>query len=370
MTATPNSKALLRASEAITNWRALAMTMLGGIAVLLFVTLTGWLATSSFRLGGLLGFITIVVALIAYSAIGILLMRQAQGRDISLTDAFLQALFTVHRLFGVGVLLVLILLGIVLAALLILFLCRIPGLGSLLYGVAYPALAVVLGVTIAGLFYVGFPLAAPAIWEGNSVFGTIARLMVIARRRLLFVVVSLLMLLLLVAVLSAVVSFVLVSGNMAVVGLSSAVHIPVLDGIGSIFRSSMLGGMGGYMNRYEEVSSYTYAMAFGSGLLFTLGAIVPMLTFINGNCLIYLQAVEGLEFSEAEEKLQAGVDEARRRAQEARDRVNSKLEESRAATTPAVATSAGPAPRTCSNCRMHLGTDDLFCGECGTRNPV
>lgn len=366
MTAAPNPKDLLRASEAVTNWRALAMTVLGGIAVLLFAALTGWLARSSFGLGGLFGVITFVVALVAYSAVGILLMRQAQGRDVELMDALLQAVFTVHRLLGVGVLLFLIFLGIVLAALLILFLCRIPGLGSMLYSVAYPVLAIVLGVTIAGLFYVGLPLAAPAIWEGNTVFETIARLMVIVRRRLLFVIVSLLMLTLLVAVLSAVVSFVLISGNMAVVGLSSAIHIPVFGGIGSLLHGFMMGGMGSGMDMYGDVSSYTYAMTFGSGLLFTLGAMVPMLTFINGNCLIYLQAAEGLEFGEAEGKLRAGVDEARRRAQEARDRAGSKLEEAKAAVAPAAAPAAA---RACANCHTHLGAEDQFCGECGTRNP-
>lgn len=372
--AAPNPKALLRASEAVTNWRALATTVLGGIAIFLFVALTGWLARSSFWLGSFFGLITIIVALIAYSAVGIILMRQAQGREVGIMDAVLQALFTVHRLFGVGILLGLIFLGIVLASLLILLLCKIPGLGTLLYGIAYPILAIVLGVTIAGLFYVGFPLAAPAIWEGNSVFQTIARLTVIVRRRLLSVIVNLLTLILLVAVLSGVVSFVLISGNMAAVGLSSAVNIPVFGGMGSLLHSFMMGGadFGGYGNPYSDVSSYTYAFGFGTGLLFTLGAIVPVLTAINGNCLIYLQAIEGLEFGAAEEQLRAGVDEAKRRAQEARDRASSKLEESKAAIVPAAASAstAAAAPRGCSHCHAPLGADDLFCGECGTKNPL
>ena len=368
---TANPEDLLRASEAVMNWRALTMTVLSGVAVFLFIALTGWLARSSIVLGGIFVILTLLVALVGYSSVGIILMRQAQGRDTGLVDALLQAVFTVHRLLGVAILLALISLGIVLGAMLILFICRIPGIGSMLYGVAYPAVAVVLGVTLAGLCYVGFPLAAPAIWEGNSVFETIARMAVIVQRRLLFVIVSLLMLMLLVAVLSAVVSFVLIGGNLAAVSLSSAVGIPVLGGMGGLLQGLMFGRFGMRMGMdaagFSDVSSYTYAFCFGSGLLFTVGAIIPMLTFINGNCLIYLQAVAGLEFGHAEDKLRAGVDEARRRAQEARERVHTRLEESASTAELSVAHSS---TRQCSRCGSALGADDQFCGECGARNPA
>ena len=49
------------------------------------------------------------------------------------------------------------------------------------------------------------------------------------------------------------------------------------------------------------------------------GAIILALLFINGTCLVYLQVTEGLDFSEAEKKLREGLDEAKRRALEARE---------------------------------------------------
>lgn len=365
-----NPRALLRATEAVTNWRALVMTLLGAVAVFLCVALTGWLGMRTPLIGALFGLVTLVVALVAYSAVGIILMRQAQQQPITLVDALLQALFTVHRLFGVGLLLVAIFLGVVLASLLLLFLCRLPGLGTLLFALAYPVLALVLGVAVVGLGMVAFPLAAPAVWEGNTVFQTVARLLAIVRKRLLNVVVNALVLVLLLTVISGVVGIVLASGNMVAVSLSSAAGIQVFGGMGSVFQSMMMGAMGGqqFGGWQPEGPSYLYAFGFGSGLLFTIGAIVPMLTAINGNCLIYLDAVSGLDFSAAEEKLRAGVDEARRRAQEARERANAKLDASAAASANAKANQAASNVRACAGCQAPLGPDDRFCGECGCDN--
>lgn len=368
-----NPRALLRSTEAVTNWRALVMTVLGAVAVFLCVSLTGWMSMRVPMLGMVFGLVSLAVMLVAYSAVGILLMRQAQQRPVTMADALLQAVFTVHRLLGVGLLLVLIFIGIVLASLLVLFLCRIPGLGALLYALAYPVLALVLGVSIVGLGLVAFPLAAPAVWEGNTVFQTIARLLAIMRSRLLNVIVSMLVLVLLLAVLSGVVGGVLASGNMAAIALSSAAGVEVFGGVSGVLQSLAMVAMAGQQGSgwQPDGASYLYAFSFGSGLLFTIGAIVPVLTAINGNCLIYLEASSGLDFSEAEGKLRSGVDEARRRAQEVRERAATKpvQPEGKVAehSVGQPEAAAGPA-RACSGCHAPLGPEDRFCGECGTDN--
>jgi len=367
----PTSYGLLRAAEAVTNWRALAMTGLAGLVFFLFVALSGWLMGSSVVLGGLFGIVSLLVGLIGYSSVGITLMRRAQGQDVSFADAILQAVFTVHRLLGVGVLLFLAFLGMVLAALLVLFICKIPGLGVFLYSFALPILAVVLGMTIAGMFYVGFPLAAPAVWEGNTAFQTVARLVVIVRHRLLAVITNLVILSLLVMFLSGVVSFVLLSGYSTSMGLSSAVGISPMGGLTSLFQGVMGGMMGSPMGMYGMASSTSYTGAFGfaTGLLFTIGLTIPFLTFINGTCLIYLQTVEGLNFGETEEKMREHVEEAKRRTQEARDRAGSKLQEARSSVqASSKQVSSVVAGRACLKCSAPLAPDDVFCGECGAPN--
>jgi len=367
--AVPNTStnALLRASEAITNWRALAATLSGGVVALMCMALTSWMMRTSVLLGFLLMVVTLVVISIAYSTVGIILMRSAQGRDVTVMDALLQATFSVHRLFGVGILLMLLVLGVFLAALLVLFVCKIPGLGTLLFAITYPVLAVVFGVAVLA-YYLGALLASPAIWEGNSAFQTIARVIAIMRRRLLSVTVSVLMLIVLVCVLGSIVGFVFGIGNALALGMSSAVHIPVFSGLSLLPQLFSLGGAQGFENPYADIGAYTASMTFGMGLLFTLGAIVPFLTLINGSCIIYLQAVNGLDIGDAEGQLRAGVEEAKRRAKEARERASSKLEESKLAMVPAA--SAAAAMRTCSHCHSPLAMDDQFCGECGAKNAL
>ena len=378
------SYGLMRAAEAVTDWKALALTCAAGVVSFLCVALTAWLTKTSMALGGIFMLVTFVVWLIGYSSVGILLMRRAQGHAVSMLDAVMQATFTVHRLLGVGILLFLLFLGVALAALLILLVCKIPGIGPVLYGLVFPILTIILGVTIAAMFYVGFPLAAPAIWEGNTAMQTIARLIGIVRTRLLSVITNLVILALLVVFISCVVAFLLAAGYSTTTGLSTSVGISPIGGIASMLpMGGLLGGAGqfggGAYGAYGgyglgETSSYTGSFAFASGLLFTIGAIIPFLTYINGTCLVYLQAAQGLNFSATEAKLREGVEEAKRRTQEARERAHARMNEAKTAVQPVPQPAfsyATPAPqRRCSSCHATLAMDDQFCGDCGAKNPI
>lgn len=362
-----NPYGLIRAADAVTDWRALATTALAGLAFFLCAAVSGWMAKTSGVLAFVFGLVTLLVGMVGYSSIGIMLMRRAQGVQTSIADAVMQAVLTVHRLLGVGLLMLLAFAGMALAALLLLFVCKLPGVGNLLYAIVFPIVTVVLGMTIAGMFYVAFPLAAPAVWAGNTIWQTAARLFVIIRQRLLSVITNLVILSILVFFLSSVVMFVLYSGYFATVALSAKVGIYSAGGLGGLFQGAM-SSMSGYGGD-DSAMSYGGAFAFATGMVFMIGMIIPFLTFINGSCLIYLQTVEGLEFDGAEQQLRGHMDEAKRRAQEARDRAGSKLEEAKAAVQrPAPA--AAPQARSCSNCHEPLAADDVFCGGCGTKNPL
>jgi len=321
-----------------------------------------------------LGLITFIVGLIGYSSVGILLMRQAQDQEIGFMDAILQAVFSVHRLLGVAVLLFLMFVGIAIVALLLFFVCKIPGLGSFLYAFIFPIVTVVVGMSIAGMVYVAFPLAAPAIWEGNTIYQTLARLVVIMRRRLLPVITNLVVLALLVFFLSSVVWVILFSGYSASLGMSAAVGIHSASSLASSFMGLMANGgmINGGMNGFEGMggeAQYAGSFAFATGLLIMIGAVIPFLTFINGTCLVYLQTIEGLHFGEAEEQLRGHVEDAKRRAQDAKDRASAKFQEAKTSSQRPPATTQS-ATRSCANCKAALAADDVFCGECGTKNPI
>ncbi|CAM2190798.1 Zinc ribbon domain-containing protein [Burkholderia cepacia] len=409
---------LLRAAEAVTNWRALAMCAVALVASMLMGMLTIQVLGHSPVLGLLFVIATCAISLIGYSAVGIVLMRDAQGEPVGFVDALLQATFTVHRLIGVGVLLAVGWVLFLLALLIVFLVCQIPGLGPLLYAIAYPLAAIVAGAIFAGMWYVGYPLAAPAIWQGNSTLQTAARLLQIGRRQLLGVIVRMFGLLLLVGVLSAVVLGILGTGAAIASSISAATGtsplgglMSTLGGLGGFGRHAGayglgadaaeggLGGLGGFgrhagayglgadaaegglggLGGFDYRSmAYLGAYGFGNGLLVAIGLVIPFLTFVNGTCLIYLQTVSGVDFSATEEKLSQHVADAKRHAEQARERAADHLAKARAShAAGAAGTASLPASDTaspatdeataCAQCHKPMAADDLFCGECGAR---
>ncbi|HIH2746399.1 hypothetical protein L3V59_41785 [Burkholderia aenigmatica] len=405
---------LLRAAEAVTNWRALAMCAFAIVASMLMGMLTIQVLRHSPVLGLLFVIATFATALIGYSAVGIVLMRDAQGESVGFVDAVLQATFTAHRLLGIGVLLAVGWVLLLLALLIVFLVCKIPGLGPLLYAIAYPLAAIVAGAIFAGMWYVGYPLAAPAIWQGNTTLQTAARLLHIGRRQLLGVIVRMFGLLLLVGVLSAVVFGILGTGAAIASSISAATGTSPLGGLlGMLGGMGGLGGLGGFgrhasaygmgayglgadaagsgfggmggmggMGGFDYRSmAYLGAYGFGNGLLFAIGLVIPFLTFVNGTCLIYLQTVSGVDFSATEEKLSQHVADAKRHAEQARERAADRLAKARDAQAASTAGAAGTAPLTspgtaspaaddaaaCAQCHKPMAAADLFCGECGAR---
>ncbi|WP_175925386.1 hypothetical protein [Burkholderia cepacia] len=94
--------------------------------------------------------------------------------------------------------------------------------------------------------------------------------------------------------------------------------------------------------------------------------------------LIYLQTVSGVDFSATEEKLSQHVADAKRHAEQARERAADHLAKARAShAAGAAGTASLPASDTaspatdeataCAQCHKPMAADDLFCGECGAR---
>ncbi|KAG0162737.1 hypothetical protein DFQ28_004396 [Apophysomyces sp. BC1034] len=389
----PTHFGLLRAAEAVTNWRALTMCACASLATTLSGLLTMHIQHHSTALGLLFAIATLVVGLVGYCAVGVVLMCSAQGQPVRLVDALLQAVFTTHRLIGIGFLLCAGWLILILAILLVFFVCKIPGIGPLLYAIAYPLTAVLAGMAFAGMGCVCYPLAAPAVWQGNSTLQTMARLMHICRQQLISVIVKMLGLLFLVGILSGVVFAILSVGIAITSSISAATGIsPVrsligtVPGFGGLDRYGMAYGFGansmtGALGTFGDAAghrdtAYVGSFGFGTGLLIAIGFVIPFLTFLNGCCLIYLQTAGDTDFSAAEEKLRERVAQAKRQAKQAREHAAERLARSSMAHAdakePHAPTEASAdkadnkaADGTCSRCHMPMASDDQFCGECG-----
>ncbi|WP_196488339.1 hypothetical protein [Burkholderia cepacia] len=212
--------------------------------------------------------------------------------------------------------------------------------------------------------------------------------MQIGRRQLLGVIVRMFGLLLLVGVLSAVVLGILGTGAAIASSISAATGTSPLGGLmstlgrhagayglGADAAEGGFGGLGGF--DYRSMA-YLGAYGFGNGLLVAIGLVIPFLTFVNGTCLIYLQTVSGVDFSATEEKLSQHVADAKRHAEQARERAADHLAKARAShAAGAAGTASLPASDTaspatdeataCAQCHKPMAADDLFCGECGAR---
>lgn len=327
-------------------------------------------------------------------AAGVLLMDQArQITARSIQDAVLYGLLCVPKTIVLVVGLVLAFLAVYALIALLLWLCKIPGLGPVLYAFVYPVSVVGAGVAVFGLIF-GFLMALAAIWEGLGVFAAMARVLGIVRSRLVEVVLLLSVALLIVGAMAGLVSAVLAAGALPTSGLS----IGILGVRASGFDAfGMLSGGG---------DAYTVARLFGGAVLACLAATVVLLVWLLGVNLAYLRCSEGLDHSATEGAMHAALADARRKAaemgakaKEAAERAKSQAQEAMAqqraaaesarqqaaAASQAAAVAAADAPGAqppqptaavaaapvaCPACGAAVSPDDAFCGNCGHRMRV
>lgn len=354
-----NTGSLLDATEALGNWRALALfaaSLLG--AALVFGVLALTQSTFGLFLGALLSWL---VAFYGVNAVGIMLMdasRNGQSRKVA--AAVMASLFSSHRLLLVGLVALAGMLLLLLLVAIVLLLCKIPLLGPLLFTFALPLTALLLGFAFFALAYVFYPLAASAVWSGASVRETLVNLLAIARQRLVSVVVKELVLALVVLVSAGIIGGIVFSGLGMVMSMSAG----ILGGIGGLGMQSMammaMGGMG-------EGGGYVIAGGLGSSLLLAAAMIVPGLIALQGCCQIYLSSIDGLDVSATEQELARRQQQLEQKTQQIKQKIEEQKQQLATPTpAPAAASNTAMALPHCPHCKALLeDADDRFCGECG-----
>lgn len=354
------SSSLLGALDAVTQWRPFAVLIMTFLACAVisaaFGGLTMSLVGSSNGMAALVGFlgmlITFSIGLVGVNAAGILVSDGVWGRDQrSISQAVLVSLFTSHRLLLVLLFEGLLFLVYLLALGVLLMVCKIPGIGPLLFAIVYPFGALLSGVMLFGLLYVAIPLAAPAIWSGSSATSALVMLKEIARHRLIMAVVMSLMLGLLMVVVSAIVMGIVGSGVGITLGMSAGI-VGVSMNFGSFM--SMMGGSGG--------SGYVWALGLGSTILFLVAAIPVFLVGMKGAAIIHHTAIAGLSLREAEDKVKLQLQVAKERAQEIKTQVAAQAAAAQQVTPKEVPLALA---LTCPICTTAVTDADVFCGGCG-----
>lgn len=376
---------MFQSIEGLKNLRA-AAAMAGCFvgAVLLVGLMTALFSRSS----GMLALGALLAAAIVFAGVhaaGSLLMDQANGAPPrGIVDAVVYGLWCVPKTLGLLLCLALALLALYLVMALVLFICKMPGVGPVLYTVAFPVMIVAAGISFMGL-YMAFALALAAFWAGAGVVSAVAEAVNILRHRLVETVLLLIVVNIIAAAVGAVVGMTLLAGLLPVSGLSAA----ILDfGFGGLAPMLSMGGMGGMGTMGGGMGGmgggsgggYMLAGAIGGGVLWALAVTLVFQVALMGLNLVYLRVREGLDASAAEQAMRDRLDEAKRkaaevgqRAKEAAERARVQAEQAAAARRSAHAAAAPVAPTAqaqsaisnCPKCSAAVTPDDGFCGGCG-----
>ena len=383
VTSMPRTSTILGALEGVKNVRAGILTALVLITTAVVFALFSYLAARGAgvalaAVGGLLAFLIVVYGV---SAVGFMLMNDAKGAgSLTMVEALMISLTSTHRWIGVMVLALLAFVLFAVALAVVLFVCKIPFLGPVLYTGVLPLATLTTAAFLAAMYLVVMPLAFPAVWMGDTAMQVVSKLWAIVRQRLVQVVVLMLLLGLLVFVAGGIISF-LTFGGLAIVGALSAAILPLGGGMGGLM-SGLVAGAGG------AGGGYVVAGGIGGAIVFAIVMIVPILILFRGYCLIYLEVIEGIDFSAAENQLKSGMENIQRKAREAQERARAKTRASPAtpaapasdthrdspAVPPAAAAAAGASAPTqmpfaaeCPQCGAAVATEDMFCGGCGVK---
>ncbi|UZG44007.1 zinc ribbon domain-containing protein [Caldimonas thermodepolymerans] len=359
-----------------------------------------------------------VVLLLGAVTAGRQFMDQAQGRPVSATlPAFQASPLVVLRMLGLLLILGAVGLAWALVAGLLLYLCRIPGLGGLLLIVVMPVLTFSGVIVFLGI-YVTWCLSAPALFEGHTLKRALAQLWAVISQRPLEAFLQLLLLCLVVGLVVTLLGGFIGMAFFTTVGMATGILGEVPMGMG---MRDMMGDYGQLMS-----GGRVYGMFIGSGIVWAVVGVVFGALMLYGLCLTYLKLTDGLNVEAAEaafesalartrEKAQQAAEEARRRAQDLQEAARQRAEQARQAgdasssaaagtgaaagaseaqapaaapaepaaqdrtvivsAPPAAADTAAPAGTAptdtppaapaCPVCHAPVAADDVFCGGCG-----
>ena len=380
---------VVRAFEGLRNGRAITL-LIGAFILTLVLNILGILTKSAVGISigtALFWFLGNLIFLFGISAAGVVLMDVARGLPPpSFGDAIFAGVLSAFKI------IVMMVLGAVAFALywallyLVFLICKIPGLGPVIYAVAFPVAVVLTAFVLVGSI-IAFTVMGSAVWEGHALSTAIARVYAIAAHRAIEVLIHYLILSFMLVVIGFVVLGFLLFSFVAVGGLSS---IAIFGGL-TESRGGELGWLGNLSILFsifagagagsEDMRLYMLAGLFGAGAVFSIALAGLYSVFLMGINLVYLSAVEGIDFSAAEAKLSEGFaqarqkagemqEHARQRTQELQERARQAEEQRRAVAQATTVSSAANMPtaqagQQCPKCGATITGSDSFCGGCG-----
>lgn len=221
------------------------------------------------------------------SAAGLVVLDEAMGVEPRPpAQALRDALGLAHRLLVVVLvvlLVALIPLGVVLA---LLAGGRLAGIGPALVGLAVALGVPLLGLTGLVLLALVGPIAAPAVWSGLGVRATLAMIVRQVRRRFAQAVLLSAAVSLLTAAVAGLVSFVIVLGGRAVLGLGIGLFDLAL--VPQAVMAAFFGTGFRLAPGAPALPGATQAALTAASMVFALGLVVPGAVYLRGLCELFL----------------------------------------------------------------------------------
>jgi len=350
---------LLRLAEAITCWRAVGVITGSAATAMLLVTLGGLLASASWLFTAVFGLLALVVMVAGVNGAGICLTDMVHGRPFrNLPSYVLAGLFTLHRLIGANIVIFLAYLGLLLTIALVLFVCKLPGLGPVMLVVAIPLAVLAVSTALIGLYVATF-LVIPAIWDGEKVFHALSITWTVTRRHPFAVMVKMIAGLLLAGLFAGLLFAVLFAASFVVGGMA----IPIL-GAGMSLDFGMLMGGGG-----RRLAGAAAGMGIGYALVYAAAASVVFLLPLMVGVLTWGEYSQKVDLSAIRESADASLKQVNHKVNEMKERGQAVGSSVETAVMPKPQPEPVPAAEIpCPKCGEAVQIGDRFCGSCG--NPM
>jgi hypothetical protein len=300
------------------------------------------------------------------SATGIMLLDRArQAPPRAVVDALVFGFLCFLKACVIAIAIAAAAVVVGLLAAIVYFVCKIPGIGPLLLFIAHPVMVVTAGL-FAFLMSIFGALAAPALWDGDSVTQAIAKGFAILKERAVTTVLYLLVMALVTAIILGIIGAVILPGYFSMTGLAAGIIGANLGADMSMLSNLPMALM--YLSSGQGGGHATSIM-LATVVLLMLAAATALQVQLMGMNLVYLGVSEGIDTAGAERLLKQQFDQAKAKADEAKQRAIVAAERAKQAAQQARASSAPPpAPSLlCPACSSAITPNDAFCESCGQK---
>lgn len=358
-----------RASEGLSHGRGIIVSflamVLGGGFLFLGLYSMGTSPGAAGRVVLLLCWLLcVLIAGTGISATGVMLLDRARfAVPRSTSDALIFGLICFLKAVVIALAIFVAALLVSLVAAIIYFVCKIPGVGPILLFFAHPILVVAAGV-FGFLISVFAALAAPALWDGDTITQAIAKTIAVLKERAVLSVLYLLVMGIVAGIILSILMAVILPGYLSMTALATGIIGQKLAGGVSLLNNLPFALM--YLSSGE--SGHVTALMLSTAVLVLLCVAAALQVQLMGLNLVYLGVSEGVDTAGAERMLKQQFDQAKAKADEAKQRALVAAERARQAAQQARTSTQAPTTTTasnCPNCQATTSPDDAFCESCG-----